>query len=123
MPDLFDVLFASYVQGEVAGVSALQANADQRLTGTAERLAALEHRYERMHLVTVALWALLKEHTGLTDGDLKRFLHDVEAAESKSRGASGVMPCERCSRILRKTATRCTWCGAPVTTGNAFQGT
>jgi hypothetical protein len=100
MPDMFDILFAGYVQSEIGSASALQANTDQRLTSTADRLAELEHRYERMHIVTVGLWALLKEHTGLTDSDLKRFVREVETAESKARATSGVMPCERCSRIL-----------------------
>jgi len=119
--DLFDIALGGALQSGIASVSALQANTDQRLTSTAERLAALEHRYERMQLIMLALWSLLKEHTGLTDSDLKRFMHDAEASNA-SRG-SAVMTCEQCHRIIRKSATRCVWCGAAVNTGNAFQGT
>ena len=122
MYDLFDVVFGTYMTGKMAGISALQANTDQRVTGSAERLTALEHRYERMHVITVALWALLKEHTGLTDADLKRFVADVEASEAQNRGAAGTMTCPKCSRVIRKSASKCVWCGAPVTTGNAFEG-
>lgn len=123
MLDLFDVLFAGYLQSKTSGLSALQASSDQRITGATDRLAALEYRYERMHVVTVALWALLKEHTGLTDADLKRFVQQVEQAESKNRGAAATMTCEKCHRVNRKSATRCIWCGAAVTAGDAFQGT
>ncbi len=119
--DLFDIALGGSLQSEMAGLSALQANTDQRLTGTGDRLAALERRYERMQLVMLALWALLKEHTGLTDSDLKRFMHDAEA--SAATHGSVVMTCEQCHRIIRKSATRCIWCGAVVNTGNAFQGT
>ena len=123
MPDLFDVLFASYFQSKTSDLTALQANSDQRITGTTDRLAALEYRYERMHVVAVALWALLKEHTGLTDGDLKRFVQQIEESESKNREASATMACEKCHRVNRKSATRCIWCGATIATGDAFQGT
>jgi hypothetical protein len=41
-------------------LTSLQASSDQRITGTTDRLAALEYRYERMHVVTVALWALFE---------------------------------------------------------------
>jgi hypothetical protein len=91
VPDLFDVLFASYLQSKTSGLTALQSSSDQRITGATDRLAALEYRYERMHVVTVALWALLKEHTGLTDADLKRFVQQVEEAESKNRGGSATI--------------------------------
>ena len=123
MLDLFDVLFAGYFQSKTSGLTALQSSSDQRITGATDRLAALEYRYERMHVVTVALWALLKEHTGLTDADLKRFVQQVEEAESKNRGGSATMTCEKCHRVNRKSATRCIWCGATITTGDAFQGT
>ncbi len=119
--DLFDIALGGALQSGIAGISALQANTDQRLTGTTERIASLEQRYERMQLVMLALWSLLKEHTGLTDADLKRFMHDAEA--SRASTGSAVMTCEKCHRIIRKSATRCVWCGAAVTSGNAFQGT
>ncbi len=123
MYDLFDVVFGTYLSGKVAGISSLQANTDQRLTQSTDRLAALEQKYEKMHIVTVALWGLLKEHTSLTDDDLKRFVANVEATEAQNRGASGAMPCPHCSRIVRKSATRCPWCGNAITSGDAFQGT
>ncbi|MBS0380771.1 MAG: hypothetical protein JSS29_20010 [Proteobacteria bacterium] len=123
MYDLFDVVFGTYVSSKVAGISALQASTDQRLTSSTERLTALEHKYERMHIVMVALWGLLKEHTSLTDADLKRFVANVEASEAQNRGAAGTMACPHCSRTVRKSATRCPWCGGAITTGDAFQGT
>ena len=121
--DLFDVALGGALESQISGLSGLQANTDQRLTNTAERLAALEHRYERMQLIMLGLWSLLKEHTGLTDADLKRFMHSAEASSAKSPQGAAIMTCEHCHRIIRKSATRCVWCGAAVNTGNAFQGT
>jgi len=122
MYDLFEVLFGGYVVKEITGLTALQADTDHRVTSSTDRLTALEHRYERMHIVTVALWALLKEHTSLTDADLKRFVAKVETSESTGRGTAGTMKCPKCSRVIRKSATRCVWCGAAITSGDAFHG-
>jgi hypothetical protein len=121
--DLFSAALGGSLYSEIAGLTGLQANTDQRLTNTAERLSALEHRYERMQLVMVALWSLLKEHTGLTDADLKRFMHAAEAVASDIHGNPAVMNCPHCHRIIRKSATTCVWCGGSIETGNAFQGT
>lgn len=123
MFDLLGAALGGAVETQIAGLSGLQANTDTRLTGTTDRLTALEHRYERMQLVMAALWALLKEHTGLTDGDLKRFMQDAEAANLASPGKLAVMKCERCHRIIRTSSTHCVWCGAAVNSGDAFQGT
>ncbi len=121
--DLMDLLFDTYAVGKISGLGALQANTDHRVTASTDRLAALEYRYERLHVVTVALWSLLKEHTGLMDADLKRFVASVEASESKPHGAPGTMKCGKCGRIIRQSATRCVYCGSAVTSGDAFQGT
>lgn len=123
MYDFIDGVFGSFSQAKIAGLSSLQANTDQRLTGTADRLSALEYRYERMHIVMVALWGLLKEHNGLTDEDLKRLVQAVEVSESKAGPSAGAMPCPHCSRMVRKSASRCPWCGSAITSGDAFQGT
>jgi hypothetical protein len=120
--DLFDVALGGALGTQLANLTGLQANTDQRLTSTTDRVTALEHRYERMQLVMLALWSLLKEHTGLTDADLKRFIHNAEASGANSPGVA-IMTCDSCHRIIRKSATRCIWCGAAVNTGNAFQGT
>jgi len=123
MSDIFDVLFDNYIQSKVAGLSMLEAQTASRLTGTAERLQALEQKYERMHLVAASLWSLLKEHTGLTDTDLKRHMETALAREDQNRGTAGSMLCEKCHRRIRKSATRCLWCGAAVHSGDAFHGT
>ena len=36
--------------------------------------------YERMQLVMVAMWAVLKERTGITDSDLKKFMREADAS-------------------------------------------
>jgi len=123
MFDLFESAVGGAIEAQIAGLTGLQANTDTRLTGTTDRLTALEHRYERMQLVLVALWALLKAHTGLSDSDLKAYMRNVEAANSGAAGKPAVIKCENCHRIIRASATRCVWCGATVNAGNAFQGT
>ena len=121
--DLFGAAIGGSLYAQLGELSSLQANTDHRLTGTTDRLTALEHRYERMQLIMLALWSLLKQHSGLTDEDLKGFIHSTEASNAHSTESAAVMTCEHCHRIIRKSATRCVWCGAAVNTGNAFEGT
>jgi len=121
--DIFDV----YQQGKLAGQESLQADTDRRVTNTADKLRELEQRYERMTLVTNALWQLLKAHTGLTDADLKKYIEKVDLSDGVRDGKltinKGAMDCPHCSRRVLKRATICAWCGGKLTSGDPFQST
>jgi hypothetical protein len=126
---MFDVMdmFDIDQYGQLNRLSALQADATRRIANNREQLLTLEHRYERMRLVTNALWQMLKEHTGLTDADLKRFIERVDlldgVADGKMSTLTGAMDCPKCSRRILKSATVCPWCGDKPKVGDAFQAT
>jgi hypothetical protein len=121
--DIFDV----YQQGKMTGLGSLQADTDRRLTNTGDKLRELEQRYERMSLVTNALWQLLKAHTGLTDADLKKYIETVDLSDGIRDGKmarnKGAMDCPKCSRRVLKSATVCAWCGETLTSGDPFHST
>jgi len=132
--DLFDLyteqadLAARVVQNENLGeLSALQANTHRRLVDTGDRLRDLEQRYERMRLVTAALWQLLKDHTGLTDADLKKYIEKVDLSDGKLDGKisrrAGAIDCPHCGRRTLKTAVVCPWCSKRLSVGDPFEAT
>jgi hypothetical protein len=124
---MFEDIFSAYLGSQIGKLGSYQADSDRRLTSTSEKLQALEHRYDRMRLVTNALWQLLKEHTGLTDADLKRFIEKVDLLDGKLDGTmartTGAINCPSCSRPVLKSAIRCSFCGTTITSGDAFQST
>jgi hypothetical protein len=121
--DIFDI----HQYGQINRLSTLQADTTRRVANTREQLLRLETRYERMRLVTNALWQMLKEHTGLTDTDLKRFIERVDlldgAADGKMAGQTGAMDCPKCARRILKSVIVCPWCGEKPMVGDAFQAT
>ncbi len=121
--DIFDV----YQQGRIGGLGSLQADTDRRVTNTGDKLRELEQRYERMNLVTNALWQLLKAHTGLTDADLKKYIEKVDLADGVRDGkiarSKGAIDCPHCSRRVLKSATVCAWCGGKLASGDPFHAT
>ena len=121
--DIFDV----YQHGKITGLGSLQADTDRRVTNTGDKLRELEQRYERMSLVTNALWQLLKAHTGLTDADLKRYVEKVDLADGVRDGkvahSKGAVDCPHYSRRVLKSATVCAWCGGKLTSGDPFHAT
>jgi hypothetical protein len=126
MIDFIDIFDVSQ-QGKITGLESLQADTDRRVTNTGDKLRDLEQRYERMSLVTNALWQLLKAHTGLTDADLTKYVEKIDLADSVRDGRvarnKGAMDCPHCARRVLKSATVCAWCGEKLTSGDPFQAT
>jgi hypothetical protein len=116
-----------YQQGKIGGLESLQAETNRRVTNAGDKLRELEQRYERMNLVTNALWQLLKAHTGLTDADLKKYVEKVDLSDGVRDGkvsrSKGAMDCPHCSRRVLTSATVCAWCGGELTSGDAFHAT
>jgi hypothetical protein len=126
---MFDIMdaFDIHQYGQINRALTAQAETTRRVANTQDQLRRLEQRYERMRLVTNALWQLLKDHTGLTDSDLKRFIEKVDLADGKADGKmsahTGAMDCPKCSRRILKSAAVCPWCGTKPNVGDAFQAT
>jgi len=81
---------------------------------------ALQHRVDSLELACAALWRLLKQANGSTDEQLKALIHEVDAADGTVDGRITPVAgnCPQCGhRILSRTAGKCLWCGAPLTTG------
>jgi uncharacterized radical SAM superfamily protein len=122
--DPFDLFYVN-VNLEVS--SRQELDAGRRITDTSERLRLLEQRHERMKLITVALWQLLKAHTGLTDADLRQYIEKVDLADGKLDGKItgnvGAMDCPHCARRILKTAVICPWCSKRLQSESAFEAT
>lgn len=124
MLDLLD-LFDTTV-GREPGQTAQEDINRRRLGDTGQRVRELEQRYERLKLVTAALWQLVKANNGLTDEDLKRYIEKVDLADGKLDGKmdrqGSAMDCPRCKRRILRSASVCPWCGQRPESGNAFEG-
>jgi hypothetical protein len=127
MQDLLNWLFDIHQQGKVADLHAAHAESRSRVTGLTEEALAFELRYERLRLVTVALWKLLKDHTGLTEADLRRYVMDVDLLDGKADGKidrnKGIINCESCNRRIKRSALVCVYCGERNSQGDSFHGT
>jgi hypothetical protein len=97
---------------------------DNKAYSLEARLHELEQRHEQLKLVTLALWSLLRDHSGLLESDLRKYVEKVDLLDGKHDGKASVpnekITCTGCSRSIIGTATVCAYCGAPVRRKNLF---
>lgn len=113
---LFDVLLVTSVWEAASAREAAEsglASAESREGQALRRNRQLEGQLEKATLTCQALWSLISEKTGLSDGEIKSQvesrLPSVAEAEAKT-----TRRCVSCRRPVHPKLARCMYCGGPV---------
>lgn len=79
------------------------------------------NQFERLMLITEALWEILKEEHNYTDEKLIEKLKIIDLKDGREDGRVLLPPskCGNCDKTLEKGADICIYCGTPVK-GNIF---
>jgi len=80
----------------------------------------LQNQFDRLTLVTMAMWSLLKEKTELTEEDLLKRVEEIDLSDGKIDGKFNpqTSTCPQCGRTLSARHNRCLYCGYVPPTGD-----
>jgi hypothetical protein len=59
---------------------------DNKADSLEARLQELEQRHEQLKLVTLAFWSLLRDHAGLLESDLRKYVEKIDLLDGKQDG-------------------------------------
>jgi ribosomal protein S27AE len=82
----------------------------------------LEDRLEKLSLVSLAMWSLIQEKTGLTEQDLMDRVKAIDLADGIEDGkvTQTVSKCVKCGRTMSPRHRKCLYCGAAELRTSAF---
>ena len=90
-----------------------------------KRLAELEKRHEQLKLITLAMWSLLRDHTGMLESDLRKYIKDIDLLDGKEDGKVSHkkerLECTNCSNFFFSTSICCPYCGLEPKRKDPFQ--
>ena len=87
-----------------------------------DELRALERRVDKLTLVCMAMWAVMREEASLTDAELVARLREVEAS-LQAAGPRKTLQCPSCARATPRRHARCLYCGAECGRDDVFDDT
>ncbi|MBI1335130.1 MAG: hypothetical protein JST12_19850 [Armatimonadetes bacterium] len=96
-----------------AGYSGSVSQADARMIAE-ETTLILEKRIEALELSCAALAQLLKDKFNVTEDEVLKAIHDVDARDGVVDGkiTQAARVCPNCHRkVLTRNPTKCAWCG------------
>ena len=87
-------------------------------------LADLNHRVERLALVTQALAELLAERAHVSEADVLAKIDEIDMRDGvrDGRAAGPTRSCPKCGRPSPGRRTSCLFCGAPLGATKPFEG-
>lgn len=88
------------------------------------KVTLLEHKLQRLTLVTEALWEIVKHETGRKDADLIAIMTDLDLSDGKRDGKHRrpAAKCHQCGRSFQRAHARCMYCNTPNREASAFDG-
>ncbi|MFW6133002.1 MAG: hypothetical protein ACOC8F_03835 [Planctomycetota bacterium] len=99
-------------QATQAQAAASRATHTGRRAQDAVRL--LEERLDKLTLVNMALWELVKDKVDLTDEELTAKVEQLDLADGEADGkvSRELTHCARCGRAISPRHSRCMYCGS-----------
>jgi hypothetical protein len=112
---VIDLIFALFSEMEQQDASARNKGGKAPAVSRNPTVDKLQRDHERLKLVTAALWQMLKDKTGATDDELRRYVEQVDLMDGrldgKLRAPRELRDCEGCGRRILNSAAMCLDCG------------
>lgn len=114
--------FAGNAITSLAGEPVVVTDASASGSKAVHKAQETDGRLDRLVLVCMAMWSLLKEKTGMTEEDLLKRVQEIDLSDGQLDGK--VRPphvtCQSCGRMMSPRHLKCIYCGVPRADGSAF---
>lgn len=120
--DIYQELQIRDTQAQVRSSDELHTS---RAARTQDRVDRNEDRFERLLLITEAVWELASEKLGITEAELVARIRAIDTrgtGEADGRRGVTIARCTACDAAIEKGRATCAFCGAPAPTLDAFDG-
>ncbi len=116
-------MYGAFAAHKAASAAASSAARGEARANTAQRgLASVEERLDKLLLVNMAVWELLKENTSLNEDDLLAKVHEIDMRDGVADGkvTPTVQKCPKCDRTMSPKHRKCLYCGAGELKSEAY---
>ncbi len=122
MNGMFGLLVAANAQQAAAEARLEASRGALKATATHLQIRYLEDRLDKLLLVNMAMWELLKDRTELTEEDLMAKVQEVDLRDGRADGkiSKTVAKCPKCGRTMSPRHKKCLYCGASKLNVEAF---
>ncbi len=102
----------------------LSAEAAAKARDAQQVSADVEERLDKLTLITMAMWELLRDNTKFTETDLLAKVQDLDLRDGVPDGTitQTVSKCPHCNRTMSPRHKKCLYCGHEQLVQSVFDG-
>jgi predicted nucleotide-binding protein (sugar kinase/HSP70/actin superfamily) len=110
---MYDFLWDFRQERRISDLESKAARAGEATTDAEYLIENFKSRIDKLVIVNMALWELLKEISDLTEEDLLKKVEEIDLSDGKLDGKvqKAVKQCPKCSRVINQKHNRCLYCG------------
>jgi len=110
---VFELLWDLYQQRRIGELQSDLNRESSKVIDVKSTIQALDDRIDKLFLINLALWSLLKEKTDLKDEDLLERIKEIDLSDGKLDGKvrQPAVECPQCKRKMSVKHQRCLYCG------------
>lgn len=110
---MFELFYDLWQDSKIERARYAAERGEQTAQGAKDAVRRLEDRVNKLTLINMALWSLLKETTDLTDEALARRVAELDASDGQIDGRTRprIVACPQCGQTLSQKHNRCLYCG------------
>ncbi len=122
--DMLDFFWNLRQQQQIGLVTAKAGLASADMRAQESSIAELNQRFERLALVTQAVFELLSERAHVTEFDLMTKIGEIDRRDAarSDRAHASTRACPKCGHSWSGHRTTCLYCGAALHPGKPFDG-
>ena len=116
------IFYDIYQNTQISGAEVRAQRSEAKAEDAKEAVEQLEERVNRLTLINMALWSLLKEITNLTEEDLVKRVEEIDLQDGYIDGRTRpkIASCDQCGQTLSQKHQRCLHCGWEPQVQGAF---
>ncbi|MBN2857258.1 MAG: hypothetical protein JXN63_02545 [Candidatus Delongbacteria bacterium] len=86
-------------------------------------LETLQNRFEKLKLVTMAVWTFIKDEKNITEDALIERVREIDKLDGSADGKLklGIKKCGKCGKTLNPKFEKCLYCGFVTPIGSVFE--
>lgn len=86
-------------------------------------LELLQSRFDKLKLVTMALWTFVRDENGITEDQLMERVKEIDAFDGSKDGKLkiGIRKCGKCGKTLNPKFEKCLYCGFVTPASSIFE--
>lgn len=110
---MIELFWELHQHRRIAEAESAATHGAERALDAVSQVQAFEERLDKLTLISMALWSLLKETTNLTEEDLMERVKEIDLSDGKLDGKvrQTALRCPECNRVMSAKHKRCLYCG------------